>query len=250
MQVLGYPTALQNPVLSSSQGALVMRNSVIEKAVVGAYATRLYTHPSATLSPNDKFNGGIIQATNTTFLNNKVDVWFRKYELTNPNNGNIINNLSVFNNCNFITNRKLTPLFNNLPIANTLVLNLLHALVQETNGIRFRGCDFRNDAPWDYSISTRGMGIWGYDSRITAEGICSNLLCNGNVDSTRFVNLSFGVAMGNFNAAKNSVIERCVFDNVWRAATLRQSNTSRIVRNRFAITQYVLSLLPIRMGYF
>ncbi len=106
------------------------------------------------------------------------------------------------------------------------------------------------DAPWDYSISTRGMGIWGYDSRITAEGICSNLLCNGNVDSTRFVNLSFGVAVGNFNAAKNTVIERCVFDNVWRAATLRQSNTSRIVRNRFAITQYVLSPTTNSYGLF
>jgi hypothetical protein len=243
VQVLGYPTRPQGPVLSSSQGALIMRNATIEKAIIGAYATRLYTSPSAAMQVNDNFNGGIIQAGNSQLVNNKIDVLFRKYTHFNPNTGNPLNNVSVFTNTNFITNRKVYPLSAVLPYP-------IHAMVWETDGIRFRGCDFRNDSTQYYTLTTRGMGIWGSDARIVAEGLCPTPLCNSNVDSSRFVRLGMGVFVSNANAQKNTRIERSVFNNVWRGATLRNSNNSIVTNNRFAITQYTLGPQTNSYGLF
>ncbi len=111
------------PQTFENQGAVIMENgAVIENS---EYGVRLRGFGEAWHT-----NGGIIQATNSTFRNNWRNVEFMNYKNTNGQ-GQEIPTISYFTNCNFITDEQT---LHNVHWGNVTIWDV--------NGVNFTGCNF------------------------------------------------------------------------------------------------------------
>jgi hypothetical protein len=143
VEVWGTSNQHQYPTNGSTyQGTLILKNGgTIEKA-----------HIAATNWRRDDWNGigGIIQATDGVFKNNRRDVEFMKYAnflASNPNT--IVPNLSFFRNTDFVSDDNF--------IEKGYVIQK-HVTLWEVSGINFTNCHFSNDITTDKSSSTAPNG--------------------------------------------------------------------------------------------
>jgi hypothetical protein len=134
------------PQTFANQGALILNNAVIEN---GTDAIRLRSMASA-----NNHNGGIIQATNTSFRNNCRNVGFSSYSFPS---------ISFFSNCTFETDIN-TP--HELQTSNVSLWNV--------QGVTFTNCTIKDTRPnIDYLTDGKSRdGIYSISASFVVDG-CS-----------------------------------------------------------------------------
>jgi hypothetical protein len=189
----------------TNQGYLVMQNgAIIEKA-----------HLGVTLSKGDEgylYNGGVIQATNSTFKNNRRSVEFKPYH--SPT-GSADINLSYFNNCTFICDGPLQDVTTYTdPFGRQLGSSDFVYLFDVTR-VNFRGNTFINTGTFDADI--RGRGINGQDASFNV----TSLVTGTTTDKNEFIDLTEGIRAFTkvSSAVKNAIILNCIFTNVYHGIT-------------------------------
>jgi hypothetical protein len=215
----------------SIQGHATFNNAIIEHANV---AVRNYgTNDNG--SVNWASRGGIIQATETQFLNNRRDAGFQSYQRT-WSNGDLVNDRSNFRDVVF----KTTDDFRHPNTMN-------HVTMYKTYGIRFTGCDFIDDrdanfnSTWINGTNAHNCGIRSVDAKYTVSGKClsgniSNCngdLSSGNWEPTTFTNLDFGIYASNASTENNITVDRCEFTNNLYGVELVKSNSPTVTRSHF-----------------
>ncbi|MEM7106507.1 MAG: T9SS type A sorting domain-containing protein [Bacteroidota bacterium] len=137
-------------------------------------------------------SGGIIQALNSTFRNNRQDAYFMIYQNTNPVNGDPIMDYSHFSDCDFVLDDDPeTGYRGGEDVRDRVFLGFV-------NGVTFTGCRFDNQHPdlTDNEIA----GINSFDSRFTVQALCTVPITNppgvcppGDLIRSSFTNLFFGI---------------------------------------------------------
>ncbi|MDD6581945.1 MAG: S8 family serine peptidase, partial [Bacteroidales bacterium] len=145
------------PQYAQRQGSVILNNATIENArnaisTRGADTNAVYEH-----------TGGIVQATNTLFRNNRRTAEFLEYE--NHSGSNVTDNVSHFTRCTFTVDD------DNLFASNGTSF-LEHVSLWKVRGVKFNGCDFRNETT---GSSTRGAGILSIEAGFTAKRVCPQL---------------------------------------------------------------------------
>ncbi|MCB9183086.1 MAG: hypothetical protein H6591_04140 [Flavobacteriales bacterium] len=160
------------------QGRAHLTNTIVENAVLGAWTAR--ESGNGTAVPG--YAGGRIYGYNSTFKNCISGVRIDPYTRTSGT-GAVLDNLSGFHFCSFITDAAWPDPGVNYP--------LHHARLQSVKGIKFNQCKFRNDAPGQFPLLNRGWGIYGIFAGF-------DVLGTSVTDASLFQNLSTGVAAGGF----------------------------------------------------
>lgn len=219
----------------SIQGHAFFDNAIVENANI---AVRNYGK-NADGRVNWDSRGGIIQATETEFLNNRRDAAFQSYQRTwGGSSNNLANDQSYFRDVKF----KTTDEFRH---ANTMN----HVTMYKTYGIRFTGCNFIDDRVDDFSSTwlddrkAANCGIRSVDAKYTVSGKClgsSWLNCTGDLSTnpsgwkpTTFTNLDFGIYASNASTENNITVDRCEFTNNRYGVVLVKSNSPTVTRSHF-----------------
>ena len=216
VQVWGNNALSQYPF--SNQGYLVMQNNAkIEDAKIAAAAIK---YDDTDTDPH--YAGGVIQAENSTFMNNVTGLYFHPYDNWVPELEEELENRSDFRDCNFVTNKQLNGL-NLYPNA--------FVEMHGTEGIDFKGCEFVNARDIDIPpVSILGKGIVSTDAAYRVSFTCANEYepCSDS-NYTRFENLYRGIEATDARSNLFPIIEFCEFDNnytgVYLAATPQASVT-------------------------
>jgi len=146
IEVWGTATASQNP---ADQGWVkIINDGTLENAKVGIRAVRVEDDGGESYL-NYNFAGGIVQATNATFRNNRFAVIFYDYEFVSQSN---------FSDCDFITD-------NSYP-GETGPFYFIK--MTQVNGIDFTYCRFINNHP----EACNGSGIYSFNSGYSVKGKC------------------------------------------------------------------------------
>ena len=179
--------------------------------------------------------GGIIQASNSTFYNNRKSAEFIRYQRKDAN-GNLMNDRSYFSTTDFSWDNDLrdTP--------------LNHITMYKTYGVRITGCNFSDDrinvqSEWITNQNPSSCGIRSIDAKFYVQAKCNstNLLnCVGDLTTnptgwtpTTFKNLDFGIYASNTSTENSILVDRSVFENNLYGIELVSSNSPTITRNHF-----------------
>ena len=206
----------------ANQGALILNNATIEHGTEAVIVSK---------DGGTQFNGGIIQATNTKFFNNKRSVSFYKYDLQN--------NLSFFRNCNFKTDANYR--FGSLSL-------LAHMTMWAVKGINISGCNFEttNNFVWD---ANRVAGIVTVDANFTVTDYCTagTNPCPGAIKSTfkglhKAINAQLTTGTSTFNVYKSNFQ-----NNVYGIITTGHNNFN-IRANNFTVGKSSVGNTVVREG--
>lgn len=190
----GTPIPTYQGMLVLKNGAIVehARNITLQKT--GVYGTY----------------GGIIQATNSTFLNCRRSSEFQAYQNTTPG-GQPTTNRSYFSYCDFIVD-------NNYRGGNDF---FAHVSMWAVDGIKFSGCHFKNLQTTITQSDKLGQGIVSIDAQYTVSGACSSVQPYGvpcppaNLTRTTFVGLDHGIEASLSSTDRTFSVTDCDFtDNV------------------------------------
>lgn len=225
--------ANNQPQTTVFQGQLILKNN----AVLDNARTAVHTYKQ-TASGNIDWTttGAIIQATNTTFRNNRRDAEFLTYRpgLAAKRERR---NLSYFNLCKFLTD-------DNCPTPGDQLAP--YVTMFEANGVAFNGCTFRDDRT---NIGDVGrIGIYAIRSGIYANRYCtdsrgSTYNCFGTSTPNTFTNLKYGInAQSLSNPALTVNVINSTFNNCHRGVYLTSVDNARIDLNTFQIPVEAQSL--------
>lgn len=255
VEVWGNQDENQGSISNSTQGILLMDNSMIENAEIGVLlSSRKSTYQDTydftgdclntivnevtveTIHPfvfDDEKNGGIIQATGgviinnvaRTFVGNQRGFWARKYIAPSQ-----ANNLSYFRECNFEWDGLL--LGNVNPEA--------HAQIESIKGIRFLGTIFANIQPDLFSITNQGVGILARQSQFYVGISCNTVQPPGspcvNYDASSFKGLRYGMHVTNSDS-RTYTVDRSNFINCVYGIFTKGTRYERITRNHFEVRE-------------
>lgn len=236
IQVWGSNTEPQNT--PGAQGKLIIKNdAIIENAINAVNAIRSETVGGYELYYWDH-TGGIIQANDVTFRNNKNAVWFGSYHNFILNNTDqILPNLSGFYNSIF----EITDAYNTN-------MGMPHEFIglYDVEWIKIYGNIFRN-LNTSMIGSDRGNGIVSYDASYIAKDFCStsNFPCplNEQIPNT-FTNLNCAISSSNNGTAKSVIINNNVFTDNNYSIILKSIKNAKIINNEFNVGKRLgLSLL-------
>ena len=140
-----------------AQGSVILNNATIENArdaicTKGADTNTMYDH-----------SGGIIQATNSLFHNNRRSAAFLSYE-NHTTGGAVSNNASFFTRCTFVVDD------DNLFAENDATFGS-HVTMWEVRGVQFNGCEFRNGVT-SATGTARGKAIYTENAGFIAQRVC------------------------------------------------------------------------------
>ncbi|MGM0479301.1 MAG: T9SS type A sorting domain-containing protein [Bacteroidota bacterium] len=229
VQVQGYANKNQFPSGSTKQGWLrTYGNSKIEHAYIGV-ATSVYesqsTFPFEPGNASSSSSGGIVQASNTTFLNNRQDIVWMSYQ---PPNGQ--DNRGSAKNCEFITDGELKDP-NTYPFTHVNVFGCV--------GIDLTGNDYINETPNLYPYNRIGSGIFSFNSQIKVKARCQSLIPIGgqcpNFDRSKFKNLYYGIISLSSVSGRKTTIDRSLFINNYFGALLTNNDFAEVTRNDFEV---------------
>ncbi len=221
--IQGDPTQSQYPITGSGssgtyhQGAVFMTDATIENAEIAV---------NLSLTDIGK-RGGIIQAVNSSFINNRTDVFMLPYR-NFTNNNNTANNASTFYGCHFTTNSALS---SDDPNPNT------HVLLYGVDGVKIKGCAFENTRTgltYDYQL---GNGIFAVDANFAVDDYCAAYSMGSCTDlkESTFSNLRHGVHIGSFLNPKVCYVRNSAFDHCLRAIRNEGVNFTRFTGNDIAV---------------
>ena len=233
-----------NELMSLNQGFVeIVGGSTIENAMaaVTAYSTDFFK------SGDFDVTGGIIQASDANFINNRNDIDIAWYHDFNTATNTETKNKCNFKRCNFETNSALV----NPGAINEMICDMQlpllytdkHIHLWNVNGVNIEGCTFKTDLP---AIAGKkpnySKGIEAFDASFT---------CTVS-DTTRssFINLQYGILNGSYNGscdpqqyntlnAPIAKIDRSYFQNCMRGIELDGTILTNINRCKFLMnTEY------------
>lgn len=207
IEVAGVSSALQN---SGQQGLVSMNNATIEHAQTAI--TTMGTDAVGNLDWSKC--GGIVQATNSYFLNNRKSVAFLAY---GPNSA------SFFDKCTFNTTQALRDL--------TIPDN--HVSIYAVKNILFRGCYFGYNAGTAYPVGNRYSGIYSIDGSYLVTQICTSpFLPCGSYQKCTFENLDYGIFFTSSNRLQYPKINNSIFlNNSYAGMRIEGSDYPEIIAN-------------------
>ncbi|MCC6182816.1 MAG: T9SS type A sorting domain-containing protein, partial [Bacteroidia bacterium] len=191
-------------------------------------------------------SGGWIIATNSTFLNNYIDVSFLDYKAPIVN-GNEQNNKSIFTGCTFKSDNYLNdPSYvSQIPGVGIKVrlINFVHVSLSGVKGVRFIGNTFKADLTAiggvNYTTNFRGVGIKSSNSIFDVFSTCLaqdiNGNCTGYGTSNVFENLLYGVFAGSTDPLKKFSVVKANFTNCNSSIYQSGINYSTVNKNNFVV---------------
>ena len=220
--------------IGSKQGAVYLTNATIENART-AISTKGFEESTWWYK-----TGGIIQATNTLFRNNRRTAEFLDYE-NHKSSGGIASNASYFTRCTFTIDD------DNLFAENDVVFKN-HVSLWKVRGVKFNGCTFRNETATTID-SSRGKAIYTEEAGFIAQRVCpqvSNLdpcgcFPSGNDPVTRCSFEGFFEAVHASNALSNYdiTIDNCDFAQNYVGVELDAADNARVSFCDFDLTDTV-----------
>ena len=210
IQVLGDPDTLQH---KSLQGYVKLsNNSSIQNSEYGIYAYKMENNIELdgwiTVSG---YEGGIIQVSNSSFINNQRSVQFEDYSS--------FNSLSSFTNCEFKNDTNY--------FISTYPPYFMR--ISGMQNIDIINCDFINETD---SICVQ-KGIYSFDSNIDIEGLYDEN--TEEWDSCLFKNLQYGIYAANSTSNHYIDVRHTVFNDNWRGLYTSAIDNSRITSNSFIV---------------
>lgn len=141
-----------------AQGSVILNNATIENAWTaistrGADTNAIYEH-----------TGGIVQATNTLFSNNRRSVEFLSYE-NHTTTHQVTDNASYFTRCTFTVDD------DNLFVAQGRNFQN-HVTMWQVRGVKFNGCSFRNEMS---GTASKGKAIYTIEAGYNAKRVCPTI---------------------------------------------------------------------------
>lgn len=209
------------------QGYIRLTDSFVSGAIVALNNSR---------RPETGENGGgVLLATRTTFINNKRDAQFMKYQNFSQVNPSVLrNDLSYFTLCEFRLNNGYT---GDTPDS--------RITMWDVEGVDFNGCTFVNNQSVSQS-SQRERGIYSSKARFEVRGYCDGPVdaitgeCFGTFTRSSFD--GFYRAIEESPTAPNTpfYVEDAIFDN--NLLGIKAPNTVDIVveRNTFNVGDHTL----------
>jgi hypothetical protein len=177
--------------------------------------------------------GGIIQASNTSFINCRIAAIFMKYQNTQPSNSNVNRpDQSFFRLCNFILDDNIFDDPNQLPPRPRVTL-------WNTNGVRFEGCNFENTQNVDAS-EKRVVAIYSHDAnylvkeRCTSPSIIWGQPCQNLVPST-FSGWHTAIKALETSSGRPILVRDSEFEKNMIGVEIDGTDFSQIYRNKFKV---------------
>ena len=207
------------------QGKIILEYATIENAVFGVITgafNDFIVGQCIPVLPHPSTAGGIIEATNTTFRNNLIDVDFRPYQAPGG-----VDNVSFFNQCrSYITDdyaidtQCLNDNFNIAPFFR----------LRDVKGIKIRGHIFEDQRSTTNTASPSDkIGI-----RTFAASIKLDKFGFGNTNRSKFNNLDYGIYFGGNNLGI-STVRNADFES-WHGILVQAvSNGVTIYSNNFTV---------------
>ena len=202
-----------------AQGSVILNNATIENArdaicTMGSNPDSVFEH-----------TGGIIQATNTLFRNNRRSVEFLSYE-NHTTGGAVMDNVSHFTRCTFTVDN------DNLFAQNGTSFNN-HVTMWKVRGVKFNGCAFRNE-----TANHGGKAIYTEEAGFIARRVCPQMsnsdpcVCNayGNDTVTRcsFSGFHTAVHSTNGHASYAVTLDNCDFSSNHIGVELAAADNARV----------------------
>lgn len=200
--VKGDPYSKQSP--TSNQGYLVSSGATITNARIAIDVGEVVVN-NVNPSIVSIDGGGIIVASNTTFLNNEKDLRFHAYYQKHLG-GQPIKNLSNFSNCTFKTDAQFFGVASKLNE---------HVELRGVQGVTFKGCSFLDTRT--IAITSRSSGILTLGATVFITSGTTTLGGAHSADRTQFTGLKtgctlIGKGLLSQSAFAPSVIRYCEFD--------------------------------------
>jgi hypothetical protein len=221
--VEGNPTIDQLNI--ANQGWVQLTNATIENSL-NAISTSSYTF-SSNLTANinwAKTGGGIINATNCTFKNNKRHIELMAYK--RPLNAS---NLSFFSGCTF-------ELAGSQYINTDIAAKRTMVTAWGVKGVRFSACTFKNTngaLNAEKANTDRGTGIYALDASLIVEGTINNANCAITYNGI-FDDLTTGIQNVSYAAVPvMSIYKYLNFTKNDKSIWMASGNTATIHNNRF-----------------
>lgn len=206
IEVWGNPAQPQNLPPGSPQGHLSASDAVIEDAVLGLLLDKKFYNADANWDAFGSFGGGIVSASNSTFLNCRRSVHFAPFDrkVIIGENTFFLNNRSSFNNTGFICGDYVAnPSFFNVAYNTRLGVNV-HVSMWGVRGVRFSNCEWKSTTILPQAL--RGSGIISDDA---------SYFVTNTAESANFVNLHRGIlARSAFDQLKQISVLGNRFQNV------------------------------------
>jgi subtilisin family serine protease len=209
--------------LATRQGSVILTNATIENAR-NAISTRGFEESTWWYK-----TGGIVQATNTLFRNNRRSVEFLDYE-NHKSSGGIASNASHFDRCTFTVDD------DNLFAENDATFGS-HVTMWKVRGVKFNGCTFRNETVEHVGL-TRGSAITAEEAGFFAQRVCPRVLPQdpcmclplGSDTVTRCSFEGFHKAVNATNTFGNYdiTLDNCDFAHNHAGATLSAADNARV----------------------
>ncbi len=209
-----------------AQGEAVITNSTIKnarQAALNNYGVRY----DSDLKIKWGYAGGIIQVSNTDFINNRRSAAFIQYQNTKLVNGVLENrkDKSFFYRCNFKTDNEYS----------TLYPTILQTQVTQwgVDGVDFSGCTFKNEDASNLLPNEKGSGITSVDATYSVKG--STI---GNTNPPQILRGEFngyinGIRVQNSSASFTNTISHQDFKNNKLDLALEFVNGPEVSNNRF-----------------
>ena len=164
------------------------------------------------------YEGGIIQTNDAHFFNNRTGVRFLPYR--NMVSGVEMNNLSYFQNTEFLTDAELAD--------ESIPENFLY--LDGVRGINIQGCTFTNSRPEEASMSHRGIGIYCYDANFNVSWYYGE-----ESISSKFTNLNYGIHALDATTTKTFQVNHSDFNNNLTGIYCNNVHYSTIIFNDFEL---------------
>jgi len=205
-----------------AQGKVILENGAIIENAVDAIRT-IKSLGDIDGDGNEDYDwaytGGIIQANNATFRNNKNGIWFGSYHNFHPSTGTPKNNISHIKNCTFETTEDYIDITN--PPYEFIGL-------YDVDGISIYGNTFRNT-----NTNYTGNGIMSYDASYNVKGLCLNPYIDPcpEYQPNTFQGLYYAIYADNSNNFIPVTINGNEFIDNFRSITLKNINNATVTEN-------------------
>ena len=215
----------ESQYISGAQGKVVLENGAVIENALNAIRT-IKSLGDIDGDGNEDYDwaytGGIVQANNAIFRNNKNGIWLGSYHNSHPFTEAPMSNVGYIKNCTFETTSEYIDISN--PPYEFIGL-------YDVDGISIYGNTFRNTNT-DYT----GNGIMSYDANYNVKPLCISPIypCTEYQPNT-FENLYYGIYADNSNNFIPVTINGNNFNNNFRSITLKNINNATITKNNFDI---------------
>jgi hypothetical protein len=215
----------ESQYISGAQGKVVLENGAVIENALNAIRT-IKSLGDIDGDGNEDYDwaytGGIVQANNAIFRNNKNGIWLGSYHNSHPFTEAPMSNVGYIKNCTFETTSEYIDISN--PPYEFIGL-------YDVDGISIYGNTFRNTNT-DYT----GNGIMSYDASYNVKPLCISPIypCTEYQPNT-FENLYYGIYAAHSNNFIPVTINGNIFNNNFGSITLKGVNNATITKNNFDI---------------